>query len=716
MKNPSEILKQINILSSLSEDEFSLLYSLMRRLDIEPGEILFNEGDKGEELYIVVGGSISISVKVQGGGNVEVAVIKEGHFFGEMSIFDNAPRSATCSAREKTTLLAFNKEDFFDLVGNYPATAIKILYRMLSTTIIRLQETGSFLSDMVTWGENARKRAVTDDFTGLYNRRFLDDALEDNIAKARLSSLPLSLVMVDLDNFGKLNKEYGEETGDQVILSAVPVFREVFRNSDILARYGGDEFTFILPETEPEKALSLCSDAVTKLREIDILKDRKGKIKKVTASIGIASYPLFAETIEELREKADLALYRAKEGGRDSAVLFKGAPAGVKKKIATIAGKKRIVSRITEAVDSNSNFLLVGHKNPDEDCVSSMIAFALLLAKLNKNASVVIRKEHQNKFPYLINIGKYNSIKFIESDRDITLPDSVIISVDTPKPSMTDCPDSVVKMISDPGIIKIEIDHHLGADSGYIGDYGYCLVDEASSACELIGYFALKLTAAREILEKYHVSDLLSRNFVLSVITGMISDSKMGKYLKTNREKWFYNYFSSLFNDLLYKKTDTGSGNFSTMEDVFAELEKLSEEEDSCYRYLSERKKSSAKIGYIILSPEEMEYLYSRYSNEIIVTVARYAADVLAEESGFISLVVYHDNPEKSSLVQFRMRRNHDYRDLDLRKVIERFKIENGGGHPGAVGFRIPAEEAGDVRLFAEKIISGTEKMMGNIK
>ncbi len=190
----------------------------------------------------------------------------------------------------------------------------------------------------------------------------------------------------------------------------------------------------------------------------------------------------------------------------------------------------------------------------------------------------------------------------------------------------------------------------------------------------------------------------------------------MGKYLKSNRERWFYKHFSSLFNDLLFNKTDSGSGNFSTMEDVFNELEKLSEEEDSCYAYISKKIRKSSYIYYIVLNRSDMDYLYEKYPGEVIVTVARYAANILSERSGYLSLISYYDNPEISDLVQFRMRRNQNYRMLDLRDVIEKFNIEDGGGHPGAVGFRMPSGDIDDIEVYVQTLISESELMIDNQK
>ena len=322
MEAPIDVLKKIDILSSFTHEELLIIYSLMKSVEIEKGKILFHEGDAGEEMYIVVSGKVSISVKIPDGGEFEIAEIAEGNFFGEMSIFEHVPRSATCYTKEDTTLLSLNGGEFYNFIQDHPSTTIKIMHRMLNITSQRLQNTGEFLSDMVTWGENARKRAITDELTELYNRRFLDDALEDRFTEAKLNRRPLSLVMVDLDYFGELNKEYGQEVGDKVILSVVPVFQSVFGEGDILARYGGDEFTFILSDTEAAKALNLCTKVVRELRKIKLLENMDGNIKQITSSIGIASFPAHADTLETLKERTDQALYQAKERGRNRAALY----------------------------------------------------------------------------------------------------------------------------------------------------------------------------------------------------------------------------------------------------------------------------------------------------------------------------------------------------------------------------------------------------------
>ncbi len=318
-----ELLSKVFIFSGLMEDEIAAVLSGMETRSIPKGTVLFREGDPGTEMFLILSGTIAVSVKTKDGGEVAIAELSTGEFLGEMSIIEDAPRSATATAVEDTVLKTLTGERFSRFIVETPTTASRIMQRMLISTCRRLNNTGAFLSDMVRWGENARQRAVTDEFTGLYNRRFLDDALSERFADALINRKPMSLVMIDLDHFGTLNSLYGHETGDRVILAAVPVFRKIFRESDILSRYGGDEFTFILPDTGPEEAERLCSALVEELRKIPVLREMKGSITEVTGSVGVATFPFHGETLELLKERADKALYMAKEKGRNCACLWR---------------------------------------------------------------------------------------------------------------------------------------------------------------------------------------------------------------------------------------------------------------------------------------------------------------------------------------------------------------------------------------------------------
>ena len=176
---------------------------------------------------------------------------------------------------------------------------------------------------MVQWGEEARKRAITDENSGLYNRRFLEETLEERFIRAKEKNNPLSLVMVDLDHFSKFNKQHGQKIGDQAIKSISLIFKNIFREEDILARYGGDEFTFILNNTDHDKAFDLCNEVIKKINNLDFLSINGKNFKPITASIGIATFPTHADNLDILKERTDKALYKAKELGRNRVFVYK---------------------------------------------------------------------------------------------------------------------------------------------------------------------------------------------------------------------------------------------------------------------------------------------------------------------------------------------------------------------------------------------------------
>ncbi len=182
------------------------------------------------------------------------------------------------------------------------------------------------ISAVVSRTERYRKlRSVMmrDGLTGLFNHSSITDRLEQEAARARRQQIPLSVVMIDIDHFKQVNDTYGHPVGDRVIKSLARLLTQRLRVTDIVGRYGGEEFLVILPDTAAEQALSL----VDKLREAfsQLLQHAGGKRFFTTCSVGVASHPTWTEPAA-LKEAADQALYQAKRGGRNRVALA-AAPA-----------------------------------------------------------------------------------------------------------------------------------------------------------------------------------------------------------------------------------------------------------------------------------------------------------------------------------------------------------------------------------------------------
>ena len=540
----------------------------------------------------------------------------------------------------------------------------------------------------------------------LCSKKIMDDLISEKFIYSKENRLPFSLIIFTIDNLNKIpKKEIQEKISKEICIEIKSVIN---KKENYIGYYDDNRFVIILIAAQTNEALHLCHTMADKISFSDNFNING---EKIVLSIGISSYPENADSAEDLKKEAENTLLSAQKKENNKILISKKICHFFntrKRKIATVAERNRVINNIISVIYEKDNFLVIGHKEPDEDCIASMVAFGLLIRKFYKRVTILLYKEYQHKFPYLMQICKYNYISVIDSEKMIENIFSVIVALDTPKPSMLEGGEKIAAMIAHKKIIKIELDHHLEADSGYIGDNNYCFADESSSTCELIGYLTFKLNK-KEFLEQYKISDLFSRNFVVAIITGMISDSKMGKYLKSARQKLFYKYFSTRCNKLLLGMTNINSDNFSSINDIFSELEKLSDEETSCYEYFIERKKRSKHITYTIIDKHDIDYFYKTFKKELIASVARRMADDLAEESGFLSIVIYYDNPEESDLIQYRMRRSHTFSKIDLRDVIKELKIENGGGHPGAVGFRFKKDTVSDLNKFTEEIIEKIE-------
>jgi nanoRNase/pAp phosphatase (c-di-AMP/oligoRNAs hydrolase) len=374
-----------------------------------------------------------------------------------------------------------------------------------------------------------------------------------------------------------------------------------------------------------------------------------------------------------------------------------------KREIATIAEKNRIAANIIGEIERLDTFILVGHQDPDTDCIASLAAIGLLLRRADKDAVIYLPGPVNEHFNYLLAICKYNGIILLYGgDKIPTYLDKADAStkglflLDTPKPEMFSWNGPIEKMFKDPAVRKIEIDHHVQTDAVYAGDQGFCLVTEASSTCELIGYLVIKMMKKKNWRKE---EGAFIQNISLAILTGIVGDSSMGKYLKNKKEKMYYDLFRDSFDRYLEERTQKSIKKMSD-KNTFDVLQTFSVQDRKCFDRIMNARVETEALFYVGLGKAESKELFDSYGNDRVVMVTKITADTLAENSGKLGLVAYYDTSKPDGLVEFRLRRGSKYNTLDLRKILKKLKVDNGGGHPGAIGFRIPGENIADFGKF----------------
>lgn len=174
--------------------------------------------------------------------------------------------------------------------------------------------------------DSLRDQSIRDHLTGLYNRRFLEESLERELARAKRTRQPLAVFMLDADHFKRLNDQFRHDTGDMVLRVLGKTIKESCRRNDLPCRFGGEEFTVVLTDAGKDAAAQWGERLLNRIHKLD-LKSGASSVGKVTISVGVAIFPEHGDDVETLLQAADTALYQAKNSGRDRLVVYQG-PAG----------------------------------------------------------------------------------------------------------------------------------------------------------------------------------------------------------------------------------------------------------------------------------------------------------------------------------------------------------------------------------------------------
>ena len=380
---------------------------------------------------------------------------------------------------------------------------------------------------------------------------------------------------------------------------------------------------------------------------------------------------------------------------------------GFKQHNMSIGHRNRVIHNIFYLIKKNRSFLLVGHKAPDEDCYASVAAAALLLRKFNKHVSVFFETPPPENLNFINSLCKYNKVNIYYGTMPPIKSVQVMCILDVPMPDMIAADGCIYDFLNNRAIPNVELDHHFSSDAAYSGDPAYSLVLHASSTCEILCRLCYKLANHPEIMQSYSIEELYSRNLVLALLTGMLGDAKMGNYLATRHDREVFDYFSKHLNLMLRLSTRSeNTKKIASMERLLNVLEATDAETQKIYDQILNTAVYNGRIGTVMLSETDSLRFFDTIEYGQFVGMIKVATNAIAEKS------VYHDYPGKSDKIQCRIRAAAAARGIDLHPVLSHFKITDGGGHPGAIAFRLPRSLAPslpalltDIEVFIKQTI-----------
>ena len=204
--------------------------------------------------------------------------------------------------------------------GVFAAETFTMLMAKFSPFLLVAYVTSMLSSDIL----NAKRRITllsrTDDLTGLLNMRAFNDLLEKEIARVTRYAQPLTVIMVDVDSLKGINDRYGHTAGSRLIRTIGQSISDSIRNTDVVARYGGDEFVIMTTHTGTDEAHMVAERIRTAIHNTSF--DMQGNRISTTVSVGIASFPECVDAAIEVLDKADIALYKSKQTGRDRVTYY----------------------------------------------------------------------------------------------------------------------------------------------------------------------------------------------------------------------------------------------------------------------------------------------------------------------------------------------------------------------------------------------------------
>lgn len=304
------ILEQSKLLRHISLDAVEGVLADCPVYALAAGDALIEPEQENHAVYIVLEGSLS--VQLAGRETFEVTHLGPGECVGEISMVDGQRPSARVEAAERTRVLVLGHASMWALLNRSHGVAFNLLWILSG----RMRDHNRALEKTRTRSLEFEHAASVDVLTGMHNRRWLDDTFARMLRRCHNDSRPACLLMIDIDRFKAFNDTWGHLAGDAVLRHVSRQMGAHLRPTDLMARFGGEEFAALLPDTSHEEALGIAERLRGGIEWASLTLGESGETVRVTVSLGLAAaHP--EEALEALIARADAALYRAKEGGRN---------------------------------------------------------------------------------------------------------------------------------------------------------------------------------------------------------------------------------------------------------------------------------------------------------------------------------------------------------------------------------------------------------------